>query len=107
MKAEIQFTRLVTDINGLNTLSRIEMLAALDTLIDHWADTSTMMSSIEEAEAKGIYRLDYLVPGMSVNDWFKKDEMPSRKILNIHSQFSIILPISQKANNDHCWERAA
>ncbi|GHU35883.1 hypothetical protein AGMMS50256_31700 [Betaproteobacteria bacterium] len=63
--------QLVSDVNGLTgDLTRPQMLASLDSLIDHWADTSTMETSIQQAAGKN-YVLFYLIPGMSVTDWFK------------------------------------
>jgi len=58
---------LVSDVNGLSGLTRPQMMSALDTLIAHWADTSTMPTSVEQAEDKG-YTLRYLLPGMSASD---------------------------------------
>jgi hypothetical protein len=44
--------QLVTDVNGLSNLSRPQMLDALDSLIDHWAGTSTMQTSLQQAADK-------------------------------------------------------
>ncbi|MEZ7912511.1 MAG: calcium-binding protein [Propionivibrio sp.] len=50
-------------------MSRKDMSARLDGFLAAWAETSTMKSSVQQAEKNG-FKLVYLVPEMSVNDYF-------------------------------------
>jgi len=58
---------IVTQVNALAGQTRSQMLASLDEMIDSWAETSTMPTSIEAATDKG-YTLHYLAPGMNADD---------------------------------------
>ena len=55
---------LVGDVNALSGLSRTQMMSALDTLITHWAATSTMKTSMDEAEGRN-FRIAYLPPALT------------------------------------------
>ncbi|MEI7431784.1 MAG: hypothetical protein WCL27_15130 [Betaproteobacteria bacterium] len=50
------------------TLTRPQMMAKMDGLLDAWADTSTLKTSSENARDKG-YTIAYLPPGMSIADY--------------------------------------
>ena len=58
---------LTQNVAALNTQTRAQMLANLDTLIADWANTSTLKTSLEEAKEHG-YRLAYLPSDMSAFD---------------------------------------
>lgn len=58
---------LAAQLTALTGASRAQMMAAIDGLLETWADTSTQKTSIENAAGKG-FRLDYMPPGMSVDD---------------------------------------
>ena len=60
--------RIVSDVNALAGLSRSQMLSALDALIAHWAGTSTMKTSMDEAEGRN-FRIAYLPPGLTAADY--------------------------------------
>ena len=60
---------LVSDIAALAGTTRAQMMNALDGLIERWAATSTMPTSLQSAAANG-FALTYLVPGMSVADYW-------------------------------------
>ena len=60
--------RIVSDVNALAGLSRTQMLSALDSLIAHWAGTSSMKTSMDEAEGRN-FRIAYLPPGLTAADY--------------------------------------
>ncbi|SMB32239.1 Putative calcium-binding protein (fragment) [Sterolibacterium denitrificans] len=60
--------QIVSDVDALAGLSRSQMLGALDTLIAHWAGTSTMQTSMDEAESRN-FRIAYLPPGLAAANY--------------------------------------
>ena len=65
---------LVADIQALSGASRTEMMASLDSIIQHWADTSSLVTSAEKVAAladtmsqlSGVHpRLLFRVPGIT------------------------------------------
>jgi hypothetical protein len=64
---------LVSDVNGLAGLGRAEMMGALDALIEHWAATSTMKTSFQQAQENG-FILAYLPSSMSVAAYFAETD---------------------------------
>ncbi len=122
---------LVSDIAALAGTTRAQMMNALDGLLERWAATSTMPTSLQSAAANG-FALTYLVPGMSVADYWairgldgadasdgtsvmtgqrrhidQPTTLSNTQIGEISRYVFVLFNGALNAGNDGCWRKAA